>query len=51
LGHTHHQVLKLRVDPGTSTCFPLCGAIELLRDELAMPAQNGVRLGNFGDFF
>ena len=49
LRHAHHQVLKFFIDAGATQGLALGGAIKLLGHQLAMPAQNGVGCGDFGD--
>jgi hypothetical protein len=51
LGHLYDQVFQVLLDAGTPPRFTLIGAIELLCDQLAMPAQSRVGLGSLRDFF
>lgn len=51
LGHLYDQVFHVLLDAGTPPRLTLIGAIELLCDQLAMPAQNRVGLGSLRDFF
>src|SRR5215469_15211771 len=46
--HLHNQRLQFRLDFRPTGIAAVFGSIELLRDELSVPSQNGVRLGNTG---
>ena len=47
--HFDDQLLQFRLDRRPAGIAALFGSIELLRNELPVPSQNGVRLGNAGD--
>jgi len=51
LRHLHNQILQLLLDAGSTQGLALLGAIEFLGRQLAIPAQNGIRLGSLGDCF
>jgi hypothetical protein len=47
-GHLHHQLFHFLVDSGLAWRAAVLGAIELLGDKFAKPAQDGVRLACAG---
>src|SRR5881397_2070802 len=48
LGHANDQRLQLLVDHGATRSLTLFGAVKLLRHELAVPAEDRVRLDDSG---
>jgi hypothetical protein len=49
LGQAHDERLELCVNLWATRRTPVLGDIKLLRDELTMPGQDGVRLDDRGD--
>src|SRR5262249_42312120 len=50
LGHTHDPGLDLLVNHRAARSLTLARAVELLRNELAVPGENGVRFNDAGYF-
>ena len=50
-GHPHHQVFDLLVNAGTPNRLVWLGGVTFLIDELAVPGEDRVGLGNRRDRF
>ena len=50
-GYFRDQLSQFRVNSGSARRSTFLGAIELGSDEFAMPAHNGIRLGQVSDVF
>ena len=48
--HAHHQCLQIRDDWWTARGLTLFGAVKLLRDGFAVPAEDRVRFDDGGHF-
>ena len=51
LGHANHQCCDFSSEAWSAGVGPMLGTIELVRDELTIPAEDCVRLGNGRDLF
>jgi hypothetical protein len=47
--HPDHQSFQLWSNPGSAWVLAVSGAIELPADQLLIPSQDGIRLGDAGD--